>query len=145
MFLSQAVHSYYSLGLESTALHVLVISVSIVLAFWLGQTSRLVDEAGNPTDPPIQRHSWPFAACPYQDACNDNAGHASSLSVKQLAGVSPGSSSRGLYCNCFIVNCNWIVYFNVYELEGKTDELKSTFLLLSYCFFFLESCASSVP
>ncbi|KAL8192323.1 hypothetical protein R6Q57_027508 [Mikania cordata] len=38
-----------SLGLESTALPVLVISVSIVLAFWLGQTSGLVDEAGNPT------------------------------------------------------------------------------------------------
>ncbi|XP_076898483.1 pyrophosphate-energized membrane proton pump 3-like [Bidens hawaiensis] len=38
-----------SLGLESTALPVLVISVSIVLAFWLGQTSGLVDDAGNPT------------------------------------------------------------------------------------------------
>ncbi|KAI7724993.1 hypothetical protein M8C21_017149, partial [Ambrosia artemisiifolia] len=38
-----------SLGLESTALPVLVISVSIVSAFWLGQTSGLVDEVGNPT------------------------------------------------------------------------------------------------
>lgn len=38
-----------SLGLESTALPVLVISVSIVSAFWLGQTSGLVDESGNPT------------------------------------------------------------------------------------------------
>ncbi|GMN63886.1 hypothetical protein TIFTF001_032939 [Ficus carica] len=38
-----------SLGLESTALPVLVISVSIISAFWLGQTSGLVDEAGNPT------------------------------------------------------------------------------------------------
>lgn len=38
-----------SLGLESTALPVLVISVSIVSAFWLGRTSGLVDEAGNPT------------------------------------------------------------------------------------------------
>ncbi|XP_076898492.1 pyrophosphate-energized membrane proton pump 3-like [Bidens hawaiensis] len=38
-----------SLGLESTALPVLVISVSIVLAFWLGQTSGLVDDVGNPT------------------------------------------------------------------------------------------------
>ncbi|XP_028791058.1 pyrophosphate-energized membrane proton pump 2 [Neltuma alba] len=38
-----------SLGLESTALPVLVISVSIVSAFWLGHSSGLVDEAGNPT------------------------------------------------------------------------------------------------
>lgn len=38
-----------SLGLESTALPVLVISFSIVSAFWLGHTSGLVDEAGNPT------------------------------------------------------------------------------------------------
>ncbi|XP_028776851.1 pyrophosphate-energized membrane proton pump 3 [Neltuma alba] len=38
-----------SLGLESTALPVLVISVSIVSAFWLGHSSGLLDEAGNPT------------------------------------------------------------------------------------------------
>ncbi|GJY92284.1 pyrophosphate-energized membrane proton pump 2 isoform X1 [Tanacetum coccineum] len=38
-----------SLGLESTALPVIVISIAIVSAFWLGQTSGLVDEAGNPT------------------------------------------------------------------------------------------------
>ncbi|KAK4439864.1 Pyrophosphate-energized membrane proton pump 3 [Sesamum alatum] len=38
-----------SLGLESTALPVLVISVSIISAFWLGQTSGLVDESGSPT------------------------------------------------------------------------------------------------
>ncbi|KAL5723871.1 inorganic diphosphatase [Ranunculus cassubicifolius] len=38
-----------SLGLESTALPVLVISVSIISAFWLGRTSGLVDETGNPT------------------------------------------------------------------------------------------------
>ncbi|CAL5443590.1 unnamed protein product [Camellia sinensis] len=38
-----------SLGLESTALPVLVISASIISAFWLGQTSGLVDDAGNPT------------------------------------------------------------------------------------------------
>lgn len=38
-----------SLGLESTALPVLVISVSIVSAYWLGQTSGLVDESGSPT------------------------------------------------------------------------------------------------
>lgn len=38
-----------SLGLEATALPVLVISVSIISAFWLGNTSGLVDEAGNPT------------------------------------------------------------------------------------------------
>ncbi|XP_019447399.1 PREDICTED: pyrophosphate-energized membrane proton pump 3-like [Lupinus angustifolius] len=38
-----------SLGLESTALPVLVISVSIISAFWLGQTAGLVDETGNPT------------------------------------------------------------------------------------------------
>ncbi|KAH9716513.1 Pyrophosphate-energized membrane proton pump 2 [Citrus sinensis] len=37
-----------SLGLESTAPPVLVISVSIVSAYWLGQTSGLVDESGNP-------------------------------------------------------------------------------------------------
>ncbi|GMI86084.1 hypothetical protein like AT1G16780 [Hibiscus trionum] len=38
-----------SLGLESTALPVLVISISIISAFWLGQTSGLVDETGSPT------------------------------------------------------------------------------------------------
>ena len=38
-----------SLGLESTALPVIVISISIISAFWLGQTSGLVDETGNPT------------------------------------------------------------------------------------------------
>ncbi|XP_047330160.1 pyrophosphate-energized membrane proton pump 2 [Impatiens glandulifera] len=38
-----------SLGLESTALPVLVISVSIVSSFWLGHTSGLVDESGIPT------------------------------------------------------------------------------------------------
>ncbi|KAH7515252.1 hypothetical protein FEM48_Zijuj10G0007100 [Ziziphus jujuba var. spinosa] len=38
-----------SLGLESTALPVLVISVAIISAYWLGQTSGLVDETGNPT------------------------------------------------------------------------------------------------
>ncbi|KAG5036345.1 hypothetical protein JHK86_017185 [Glycine max] len=38
-----------SLGLESTALPVLVISVSIISAFWLGHTCGLVDETGNPT------------------------------------------------------------------------------------------------
>ncbi|KAK4837960.1 hypothetical protein QYF36_009857 [Acer negundo] len=38
-----------SLGLESKALPVLVISVSIVSAYWLGQTSGLVDESGIPT------------------------------------------------------------------------------------------------
>lgn len=38
-----------SLGLESTALPVLVISVSIISAYWLGHTSGLVDESGNPT------------------------------------------------------------------------------------------------
>ncbi|KAL2245379.1 UNVERIFIED_CONTAM: Pyrophosphate-energized membrane proton pump 3 [Sesamum indicum] len=38
-----------SLGLESTALPVLVISISIISAFWLGQTSGLVDESGSPT------------------------------------------------------------------------------------------------
>ncbi|XP_011625765.2 pyrophosphate-energized membrane proton pump 2 isoform X3 [Amborella trichopoda] len=38
-----------SLGLESTALPVLVISVSIISAFWLGHTSGLVDESGAPT------------------------------------------------------------------------------------------------
>ncbi|KHG18987.1 Pyrophosphate-energized membrane proton pump 3 [Gossypium arboreum] len=37
-----------SLGLESTALPVLVISVSIISAFWLGHTSGLVDETGSP-------------------------------------------------------------------------------------------------
>ncbi|XP_040951754.1 pyrophosphate-energized membrane proton pump 3 isoform X3 [Gossypium hirsutum] len=38
-----------SLGLESTAIPVLVISVSIISAFWLGHTSGLVDETGTPT------------------------------------------------------------------------------------------------
>ncbi|XP_020247439.1 pyrophosphate-energized membrane proton pump 2 [Asparagus officinalis] len=38
-----------SLGLESTALPVLVISVAIISAFWLGRTSGLVDETGSPT------------------------------------------------------------------------------------------------
>ncbi|KAL6907446.1 hypothetical protein ACP4OV_002485 [Aristida adscensionis] len=38
-----------SLGMESTAIPVLVISVAIISAFWLGQTSGLVDESGNPT------------------------------------------------------------------------------------------------
>ncbi|KAK8592587.1 hypothetical protein V6N13_063160 [Hibiscus sabdariffa] len=38
-----------SLGLESTALPVLVISISIISAFWLGRTSGLVDETGSPT------------------------------------------------------------------------------------------------
>ncbi|KAM1113368.1 hypothetical protein ACFX2B_045504 [Malus domestica] len=38
-----------SLGLESTALPVLVISVSIISAYWLGQTSGLIDENGIPT------------------------------------------------------------------------------------------------
>ncbi|KAG0453293.1 hypothetical protein HPP92_025957 [Vanilla planifolia] len=38
-----------SLGLESTALPVLAISVAIISAYWLGQTSGLVDETGNPT------------------------------------------------------------------------------------------------
>ncbi|KAG9449311.1 hypothetical protein H6P81_009276 [Aristolochia fimbriata] len=38
-----------SLGLESTALPVVVISIAIVSAFWLGHTSGLVDESGNPT------------------------------------------------------------------------------------------------
>ncbi|KAK9923949.1 hypothetical protein M0R45_032345 [Rubus argutus] len=38
-----------SLGLESTALPVLVISVAIVSAYWLGQTCGLVDENGVPT------------------------------------------------------------------------------------------------
>lgn len=38
-----------SLGLESTALPVLVISLAIVSAFWLGRTSGLTDEAGIPT------------------------------------------------------------------------------------------------
>ncbi|XLR17748.1 hypothetical protein HN51_064484 [Arachis hypogaea] len=37
-----------SLGLESTALPVLVISVAIISAYWLGQTCGLVDETGNP-------------------------------------------------------------------------------------------------
>lgn len=37
------------MGLESTALPVLVISVAIISAFWLGHTSGLVDENGNPT------------------------------------------------------------------------------------------------
>ncbi|RCV18107.1 hypothetical protein SEVIR_3G281400v4 [Setaria viridis] len=38
-----------SLGMESTALPVLVISVAIISAYWLGQTSGLVDDSGNPT------------------------------------------------------------------------------------------------
>ncbi|KAF3517300.1 hypothetical protein DY000_02064273 [Brassica cretica] len=38
-----------SLGLESTALPVLVISVAIISAYWLGNTSGLVDENGIPT------------------------------------------------------------------------------------------------
>lgn len=38
-----------SLGLESTALPVIVISIAIISAFWLGHTSGLVDEAGHPT------------------------------------------------------------------------------------------------
>ncbi|GAB4849924.1 Pyrophosphate-energized membrane proton pump 3 [Ancistrocladus abbreviatus] len=38
-----------SLGLESTALPVLAISISIISAFWLGHSSGLVDESGNPT------------------------------------------------------------------------------------------------
>ncbi|KAK8629161.1 hypothetical protein V6N13_078013 [Hibiscus sabdariffa] len=38
-----------SLGLESTALPVIVISISIISAFWLGRTSGLVDETGSPT------------------------------------------------------------------------------------------------
>lgn len=38
-----------SLGLESTALPVLVISVAIIFSFWLGHNSGLLDEAGNPT------------------------------------------------------------------------------------------------
>ncbi|KAI4379236.1 hypothetical protein MLD38_005559 [Melastoma candidum] len=38
-----------SLGLELTALPVLVISVSIISAFWLGRTSGLMDESGHPT------------------------------------------------------------------------------------------------
>ncbi|KAB1218236.1 Pyrophosphate-energized membrane proton pump 3 [Morella rubra] len=38
-----------SLGLESTALPVLVISIAIISAYWLGHTSGLVDEAGIPT------------------------------------------------------------------------------------------------
>ncbi|XP_038713968.1 pyrophosphate-energized membrane proton pump 2 [Tripterygium wilfordii] len=38
-----------SLGLESTALPVIVISISIISAYWLGHTSGLVDEGGNPT------------------------------------------------------------------------------------------------
>ncbi|VVA95801.1 unnamed protein product [Arabis nemorensis] len=38
-----------SLGLESTALPVLAISVAIISAYWLGNTSGLVDENGIPT------------------------------------------------------------------------------------------------
>ncbi|KAM3224409.1 hypothetical protein ACQJBY_055986 [Aegilops geniculata] len=38
-----------SLGMEATALPVLVISVAIISAFWLGRTCGLVDELGNPT------------------------------------------------------------------------------------------------
>ncbi|KAJ0963647.1 hypothetical protein J5N97_028769 [Dioscorea zingiberensis] len=37
-----------SLGLESTALPVIVISVAILSAFWLGHSSGLLDESGNP-------------------------------------------------------------------------------------------------
>jgi hypothetical protein len=37
------------LGLESTAMPVLVISVSIVTAYWLGKTSGLQDSKGLPT------------------------------------------------------------------------------------------------
>ncbi|KAL2523639.1 Inorganic H pyrophosphatase family protein [Abeliophyllum distichum] len=38
-----------SLGLESTALPVLVISIAIVSSYWLGHTAGLVDESGSPT------------------------------------------------------------------------------------------------
>lgn len=38
-----------SLGLESTALPVLVITVAIISAFWLGRTSGLVESNGTPT------------------------------------------------------------------------------------------------
>lgn len=38
-----------SLGLESTALPVLVITVAIISAFWLGRTSGLVESDGTPT------------------------------------------------------------------------------------------------
>ncbi|KAL3678115.1 hypothetical protein R1sor_021071 [Riccia sorocarpa] len=37
------------LGLESTAMPVLVISVSIILTYWLGKTSGLIDSDGAPT------------------------------------------------------------------------------------------------
>lgn len=37
-----------SLGLESTALPVLVLSVTIISTFWLGNSSGLVDVGGNP-------------------------------------------------------------------------------------------------
>ncbi|KAL6975494.1 proteasome endopeptidase complex [Sarracenia purpurea var. burkii] len=38
-----------SLSLESTALPILVISVSIISVFWLGHTFGLLDDVGNPT------------------------------------------------------------------------------------------------
>ncbi|KAK8956191.1 Pyrophosphate-energized membrane proton pump 2 [Platanthera guangdongensis] len=38
-----------SLGLESTGLPVIVISLAIISAYWLGQTCGLVDETGSPT------------------------------------------------------------------------------------------------
>lgn len=37
------------LGLESTAMPTLVISVAIICAYWLGKTSGLVDSEGLPT------------------------------------------------------------------------------------------------
>lgn len=38
------------LGLESTAMPVIVISIAIISAYWLGQTSGLVDKiTGQPT------------------------------------------------------------------------------------------------
>lgn len=37
------------LGLESTAMPVLVISVSVVITYWLGKTSGLQDSRGMPT------------------------------------------------------------------------------------------------
>ncbi|CAA3024040.1 Inorganic H pyrophosphatase family [Olea europaea subsp. europaea] len=37
------------MGLESIALPVLMISIAIVLAHWLGHTSELTDESGSPT------------------------------------------------------------------------------------------------
>ena len=36
------------LGLESTGLPVLAISAAIVASFWLGRTSGLVDDGGEP-------------------------------------------------------------------------------------------------